>query len=63
MSSAEFEHRRTVERLEEELEQARRAVNAREGQLSQTLSLQEETISRLTQERARLEVRSFSLRP
>ncbi|KAG0413110.1 hypothetical protein HPB47_009746 [Ixodes persulcatus] len=57
VSSAEFEHRRTVERLEEELEQARRAVNAREGQLSQTLSLQEETISRLTQERARLELK------
>lgn len=57
VSSAKLEHEQMVQRLQEELEEARHAVVAREGQLGETVHRQEDQISRLTQDRARLELK------
>lgn len=57
MSSVEVEHRRTVEKLEAELEQVRQALATHEEQLGEAVGRREEHISRLTQERAKLELK------
>ncbi|XP_037575008.1 protein phosphatase 1 regulatory subunit 21-like isoform X1 [Dermacentor silvarum] len=57
VSAAELEHKQTVEKLEMELDKVRQALATHEDQLSDAVGRREEQISRLTQERAKLELK------
>uniref|UniRef100_A0A2R5L7F5 Protein phosphatase 1 regulatory subunit 21 n=1 Tax=Ornithodoros turicata TaxID=34597 RepID=A0A2R5L7F5_9ACAR len=57
VSSAEVEHKRVVENLECQLEEAQRAVALRESALNEIIRKQEADVDRLTQDRARLELK------
>ncbi|KAH7986516.1 hypothetical protein HPB49_025928 [Dermacentor silvarum] len=59
VSAAELEHKQTVEKLEMELDKVRQALATHEDQLSDAVGRREEQISRLTQERAKLEDHSW----
>ncbi|XP_075556476.1 protein phosphatase 1 regulatory subunit 21-like isoform X3 [Dermacentor variabilis] len=57
VSAAELEHKQTVQNLETELEEVRQVLASHKDQLSDAVGKREEQISRLTQERAKLELK------
>ncbi|XP_065307758.1 protein phosphatase 1 regulatory subunit 21-like isoform X3 [Dermacentor albipictus] len=57
VSAAELEHKQTVQKLETELEEVRQVLASHKDQLSDAVGKREEQISRLTQERAKLELK------
>ncbi|KAL1485003.1 hypothetical protein MTO96_032242 [Rhipicephalus appendiculatus] len=57
VSAAELEHRQTVEKLEAKLEEVQQVLATHEDQLSDAVTKREEQINRLTQERAKLELK------
>ncbi|XP_049266724.1 protein phosphatase 1 regulatory subunit 21 isoform X2 [Rhipicephalus sanguineus] len=57
VSAAELEHRQTVEKLEAKLEEVHQVLATHEDQLSDAVAKREEQINRLTQERAKLELK------
>lgn len=57
VSAAELEHRETVEKLEAKLEEVQQVLATHEDQLSDAVTKREEQINRLTQERAKLELK------
>uniref|UniRef100_A0A131XD81 Protein phosphatase 1 regulatory subunit 21 n=1 Tax=Hyalomma excavatum TaxID=257692 RepID=A0A131XD81_9ACAR len=57
VSAAELEHRQRVEKLEAELQELRQVLATHEDQLGDAVGKREEQISRLTQERAKLELK------
>ncbi|XP_077522611.1 protein phosphatase 1 regulatory subunit 21 [Amblyomma americanum] len=57
VSTAELEHKQTVQKLESELEELRQALATHEDQLNEAVNKREEQIGRLAQERAKLELK------
>nr|XP_050036412.1 protein phosphatase 1 regulatory subunit 21-like isoform X4 [Dermacentor andersoni] len=57
VSAAELEHKQIVQKLETELEEVRQVLASHKDQLSDAVGKREEQISRLTQERAKLELK------